>query len=350
MSTNSEEPMRSEAVGLELQRRQVDLSYSRLQHVDDLDLDEFESLPLPTNAGTKRLWWWMKALCWSLLALGVLGVLVTWVFPFMLDKVVIPLMEWEASTFSRPVLALVLIGSLALLPVIFIPTGPSMWLAGMSFGYGFGFLIIMAGASVGASLPFFVARWLFHARIQKWILKWPKRAALIRIADQGGWFKQFRVLLILRLSPIPYALFNYAIATTNVAYGPYICSSCAILIPESFITIYSGRLLKTLADMKSSRQHMTPLQITSNVVGFCVAVGVTITVTIYGKRAVRELEIKEQALKNEEMNGFPTSLVDSPKNQGPMTIVELPYQATQLEEQGSSMGLHWKLPEGALSI
>ncbi|KAH7439578.1 hypothetical protein KP509_04G067600 [Ceratopteris richardii] len=212
-------------------------------------------------------------------------------------------MEWEANTFSRPVLAFILVASLALLPIFLVPSGPSMWLAGMIFGYGLGFLIIMSGMSVGVSVPFYIARRLFHARIQNWIQKWPKRAALIRIADQGGWFQQFRVLLVLRLSPIPYALFNYAIATTNVKYGPYICSSVLILIPESFITIYSGRLLKTLAEIKSSKRHLTPLQIAYNIIGFCLAVSVTIGVTIYGKRALQELEIKEQAMNcNEELN------------------------------------------------
>lgn len=315
---------------LELQGLQGDPSYSRLQHVDDLELEEFENPSLPTNASFRRLWWWMKALFWALLVLGVTVVLVVWVFPIVLDKVLIPLMEWEASTFSRPVLALILIASLALLPLFLLPSGPSMWLAGMIFGYGLGFLIIMVGMSVGMSLPFFIARWLFHARIQRWLQKWPARAALIRIADQGGWFKQFRVLLVLRVSPIPYALFNYAIATTNVKYGPYICSSCAILIPESFITIYSGRLLKTLAEMKSSKQHMTPLQITYNVLGFCLATGVTVGVTIYGKRALQELEIKEQAAKlevAEELDSFPTS----PINGGPMTIVGQSHESIQVQ-------------------
>lgn len=347
--------MRREVVidhGLELQRRPADSTYSRLQHVEDLELEEFENLPLPTNAPTKRLWRWTKVVLWSVLALGVTGVLAIWVFPFLLDKVVIPLMEWEATTFSRPVLALVLIGSLALLPVFLIPSGPSMWLAGMIFGYGLGFLIIMAGTLVGVSLPFFIARWLFHARIQRWIQKWPKRAALIRIADQGGWLQQFRVLLILRVSPIPYPLFNYAIATTNVKYGPYICSSCAILIPEAFVTIYSGRLLKTLADMKTSRQHMTPFQIAYNALGLCVAVGVTVAITIYGKKAVRELEIKEHAGKREateEMNGFPTSPSADYKSGGLVTAVEVPYDAYEFQEhQGNSFGRHQKPSAGVL--
>ena len=74
--------------------------------------------------------------------------------------------------------------------------------------------------------------------MQRWIQKWPKWAALIRLAGQVSWLRQFQVLFILRLSPIPYSVFNYIIATTNVKYGPYVCSSTAILIPEAFITIY----------------------------------------------------------------------------------------------------------------
>lgn len=311
MSLGISESMSGEVVidhGHELQRQQAHSSYSRLQHVEDLELEDFENLSQPTNAHTKRLRRWTKVVLWGTLALGVNGALVMWAFPLLLEKVIIPLMEWEAITFSRPLLVLVLLGSLALLPIFLIPTVPSMWLAGMIFGYGLGFLIIMAGTLTGSSLPFSLTRWLFHARIQTWMQKWPKWAALIKLAEQGGWLQQFRVLLILRVSPIPYPLFNYVIATTNVKYGPYICSSCAILIPEAFITIYSGRLIKTLADMKSSSQHMTSFEIACNVLGFFMAVGVTIAGTIYGKKALRELEIKEQAGKGEaaeEMNGFP---------------------------------------------
>lgn len=173
---------------------------------------------------------------------------------------------------------------------------------------------------------------------------------MIRIADQGGWFQQFRVILILRISPIPYPLFNYAIATTNVKYGPYISSSCAILIPEAFITIYSGRLLKTLADIKNAREHLTPVQITYNVIGLLVAVGVTIAGTIYGRQAVRELEIKEQAEKREateDLNGSHTYPVDSrlSKSSG-LVSVDAPFQSYDLQRHAGNMSGHYKPREG----
>ena len=73
-------------------------------------------------------------------------------------------MEWEATAFGRPVLALVLVASLALFPVFLIPSGPSMWLAGMIFGYGLGFFIIMVGTTIGMVLPYLIGL-LFRDRI-----------------------------------------------------------------------------------------------------------------------------------------------------------------------------------------
>ena len=73
-------------------------------------------------------------------------------------------MQWEATAFGRPVLAVVLVASLALFPVFLIPSGPSMWLAGMIFGYGIGFVIIMVGTTIGMILPYLIGL-LFRDRI-----------------------------------------------------------------------------------------------------------------------------------------------------------------------------------------
>ena len=43
---------------------------------------------------------------------------------------------------------------------------------------------------------------------QGWISKDPRNAALLKLAEQGGWMHQFRVVVLLRVSPFPYALFN----------------------------------------------------------------------------------------------------------------------------------------------
>lgn len=80
------------------------------------------------------------------------------------DQVLIPILQWEATAFGRPTLAIVLVASLALFPVFLIPSGPSMWLAGMIFGYGIGFVIIMVGTTIGMLLPYWIGL-LFRDRI-----------------------------------------------------------------------------------------------------------------------------------------------------------------------------------------
>lgn len=75
---------------------------------------------------------------------------------------IIPLINWETRTFSEPVLALLIFSTMALFPLILFPSTPSMWVAGMTFGYGIGFLLSIAGVAVGVSLPFFIGSRFLH--------------------------------------------------------------------------------------------------------------------------------------------------------------------------------------------
>ncbi|XP_077240759.1 uncharacterized protein LOC143881534 isoform X2 [Tasmannia lanceolata] len=236
--------------------------------------------------------WWIKASLCCLVLIAFLLIFLKWGVPFVLDKVLLPIMKWEATAFGRPILALVLITSLALFPVLLIPSGPSMWLAGMIFGYVLGFVIIMIGTTIGMVLPFLIGT-LFRDRIHIWLKRWPQKAAALRLAGQGSWFHQFRVVALFRVSPFPYPVFNYAIVVTDMNFGPYICGSIAGMVPEAFIYIYSGRLIRTLADMKYSNHHMTTVEIVYNIISFVVAIFTTVAFTVYAKRALKDLEKRE---------------------------------------------------------
>jgi len=74
--------------------------------------------------------------------------------------------------------------------------------------------------------------------MQRWLEKWPKKAAIVRLSGEGDWFHQFRAVTLLRISPFPYIVFNYAAVATNVKYFPYICGSLVGTVPEIFLTIY----------------------------------------------------------------------------------------------------------------
>ncbi|KAL5056383.1 hypothetical protein RYX36_037065 [Vicia faba] len=201
-------------------------------------------------------------------------------------------MEWEATAFGRPVLALVLIASLALFPALLIPSGPSMWLAGMIFGYGLGFVIIMVGTTIGMVLPYLIGL-KFRNLIHQWLEKWPQNAAMIRLAGEGSWFHQFQVVALFRVSPFPYTIFNYDVVVTDMKFWPYLSGSIAGMVPEAFLYIYSGGLIKTLADAQYGKHRLTTVEIIYNIISFIIAVITIVGFTVYAKRSLNKLKMSE---------------------------------------------------------
>ena len=74
--------------------------------------------------------------------------------------------------------------------------------------------------------------------LQQWLKRWPQNAAMIRLAGEGNWSRQFQVVALFRVSPFPYTIFNYAVVVTNMRFWPYLCGSVAGMVPEAFIYIY----------------------------------------------------------------------------------------------------------------
>ncbi|KAK1568298.1 hypothetical protein Q3G72_022772 [Acer saccharum] len=131
---------------------------------------------------------------------------------------------------------------------------------------------------------------LFH---KQWLKRWPQKAAMLRLAGEGSWFHQCRVVALFRVSPFPYSIFNYAIVVTSMRFWPYLCGSIAGMVPEAFIYIYSGRLIRMLANVQYGNYHLTTVEIIYNIISFIIAVIATIAFTVYAKRALKEFESGE---------------------------------------------------------
>ncbi|CAI5978647.1 unnamed protein product [Closterium sp. NIES-64] len=233
---------------------------------------------------------------WVAAAVGLLmlvGGLVAVLGPLIFSHVIIPMLEWEQKNLSPPVLGVAAVASMGLFPVVLFPTGPSMWLIGIVFGYAWGFILIMVGSFIGQSLPYFIGHWLFHARVQAWLAEHPRNAAVLRLAEAGGWWHQYRVTLLLRFSPFPFLLFNYAVTATRIQYAPYISASMTAMIPEAFFTIYCGRLISDLAE--AQKRHITAVELVYELMGLAAAGVVLLLLMVHGKRALQQLEEEERA-------------------------------------------------------
>ncbi|KAL8064370.1 hypothetical protein ABFX02_01G084900 [Erythranthe guttata] len=241
------------------------------------------------------LWWWAK-LVLVVLFVGVLGVVFfKWVGPFFMDKEIIPIIIWERKTFSTVILGLIVVGSLTIFPSFLLPSTPSMWIAGMTFGYGYGFLLIIGGMAIGVSIPYFIGS-LFYHRIHVWLERYPKRASIVKLAGEGSCFNQFRAVALIRISPFPYVIYNYCAVATDVKYVPYLLGTLVGIVPEVFVALYTGILIKTLANASHEGRSLSAPQIVLNAIGFSITVIVTILITLYAKRRIKELQMQEELL------------------------------------------------------
>lgn len=241
------------------------------------------------------IWWWAKLILLGAFVGVLVAVFFKWIGPFFMDKEIIPIINWETETFTRPVLGLLVFASVALFPTLCLPSSPSMWIAGMTFGYGYGFLLIIGAAAIGVSLPYFIGS-LFHRKIQGLLERYPKKASVIRLAGEGNWTHQLRAVALIRISPFPYIIYNYCAVATDVKYVPYLLGSLVGMVPEIFVTLYTGILIETLANASQDSRSLSAPQIVLNVGGFCLTVGTTVLVTVYSKRRLNELQKEEQLL------------------------------------------------------
>ncbi|KAL3833576.1 hypothetical protein ACJIZ3_008312 [Penstemon smallii] len=240
-------------------------------------------------------WWWAKLVLAVLLAVGLGAIFFKWVGPFIMEKEIIPIINWEMEIFSRTKLALVIFGTLTIFPSILLPSSPSMWVAGMTFGYGYGFLLIIGGAAIGVTLPYLIGS-LFYHKINVWLERYPKKASIVKLAGEGDWFNQFRAVVLIRISPFPYIIYNYCAVATDVKYVPYLLGSLVGLVPDIVVSLYTGILIKTLADASHDRRSLTVLQIIINAIGFCLTVSTTVIITLYAKKRLKQLQVEEDQL------------------------------------------------------
>ncbi|XP_024995402.1 transmembrane protein 64-like [Cynara cardunculus var. scolymus] len=238
-------------------------------------------------------WAKLVSLVIFLLVLGVCFSI--WIVPFFMNKELIPILNWETATFTKPMLAVLLFASMALFPTILLPSTPSMWVTGMTFGYGFGFLLIINGVVIGTSLPYFFGS-LFYHKIEECLQRFPKKALVLRLAGEGDWFNQFKAVVLLRVSPFPYIMYNYCAVATGVKFGPYLLGTLVGMVPEIFIAMYTGIVIGTLADASNDERSFSAPQIICTVVGFVLTVVTTMGVTVYAKRRLSKLQKEEQPL------------------------------------------------------
>lgn len=127
-----------------------------------------------------------------------------------------------------PVLApLIFLAVYAVAPSLFLPSIPLTLAAGFFWGPVWGVVFSITGATIGACLSFFLARYIFQnavkARVPAKRWQW-----LQDKVDQHGW----KAVAFTRLIPVfPFNLLNYLFGLTPIPFRQYLWSTFVFMLP-----------------------------------------------------------------------------------------------------------------------
>jgi uncharacterized membrane protein YdjX (TVP38/TMEM64 family) len=142
---------------------------------------------------------------------------------------------WVAQAGALGYVAFIL--AYAVCCVLLIPASALSLAAGAIFGFVAGSVLVILGATLGATAAFLLGRTVLRARVERMVAKKPKLAAIDRaIAAEGT-----KIMLLMRLSGFPpFTWINYALALTGVRLGPYVATTFFGIIPGALAFTYAG--------------------------------------------------------------------------------------------------------------
>jgi len=173
----------------------------------------------------------------------------------------------------------------AVATVAFVPGSLLTLAAGAIFGLIRGTVIVLIGATLGASAAFLVARYFARKAIERRIESRPRFAAIDRAVGREG----LKIVTLLRLSPVfPFNLLNYGLGLTRVRFVHYLIA-CVGMLPGTFLYVYYGKALGDLAAVASGTQvERGPGYWAVSGLGLAATILVTYLVTRIARRALKE--------------------------------------------------------------
>jgi uncharacterized membrane protein YdjX (TVP38/TMEM64 family) len=125
---------------------------------------------------------------------------------------------------------------LAVSSLFFFPASPFIIAMAAVFGFPLGVLGAVLGVALGASLGFFVSRSFLRKDIAERLRQKPTFRAIDLAIEEEGW----KIVVLLRLCPIPFGLANYFYGLTGVRFQPYLWTTILGSLPSILLFCHLG--------------------------------------------------------------------------------------------------------------
>ena len=164
--------------------------------------------------------------------------------------------------------------------------------AGFAYGPVGGLLVASPASVIAATIAFLLGRTTLRGWVQRQIAVAPRARALDRAVSKDS----FRLILLLRLSPvIPFNVLNYALGISDARLGQYVGASFLGMLPGTWMYVYLGSLAVTAAGLGDTSRAGASGRLSLTVLGLAATVAVVVLVTRSAKRALDDELAKERA-------------------------------------------------------
>ena len=174
----------------------------------------------------------------------------------------------------------------AICVVAFIPASILTLGAGAIFGFIGGTLVVIIGATIGATLAFLLARTVMRKRIETMTSSNAKFRALDRAIAKEG----MKIVFLVRMAVVfPFIWVNYAFGLTAIPLWRYVLATFLGIIPATVAFVFASS-----AATKAATGETTSITKIVYIAGGVVAIIVSVLIGRIATRAIRRAGVDEQ--------------------------------------------------------
>ncbi|MFO7602281.1 MAG: TVP38/TMEM64 family protein [Gammaproteobacteria bacterium] len=196
------------------------------------------------------------------------------------EQVLLLLAWFDTQGAWAPILFILIMAAVVVLvlPGVLFTTG-----AGFVFGLLEGSLYVVMGTTLGATLAFLIARYLFGKRARQFILSHSRIQRVSEELTPNGW----KVVLLTRLIPFfPSKISNYFFGLTPFSLRGFLGGSLLGFIPFSVHNVYLGSIAADITSLTGQHLQRSSLEWAVYGVGFIVTLMTILYLNHLARRAL----------------------------------------------------------------
>ncbi|MBV9392497.1 MAG: TVP38/TMEM64 family protein [Verrucomicrobia bacterium] len=147
-----------------------------------------------------------------------------------------------------PIGVLIIALLLAAGSLVFLPASPFVIGASAVFGFPLGLAGSLVGVTLGAAFGFLLARWFLRKDLSEHLRKREVFRAIDLAIERDGW----KIVILLRLCPIPFGLANYLYGLTSVHFRAYLVATILGSLPSLCLFSHLGSVGRAELEALSS--------------------------------------------------------------------------------------------------